>query len=111
MSVHRHSLADASLTVAVSRDGSQGLADGVESRLSRVDAVTAVESLSLDGVQPGLNDLTAEVTATLRVDPERAPDAETLAGHLTEPFAVSAATVTALRDPDHDPPDGVRDAA
>lgn len=111
MSVHRLTLADASLTVAVSRDGSQSLADGVESRLRRIEAVESVESLSLDGVQPGLNDLTAEVTTTLCVDPECAPNAEALAGHLTEPFAVSAATVTALRDPDRDPPDGVVDAA
>jgi hypothetical protein len=111
MSVHLQTLADASLTVAVSRNGAESLGEGVESRLRRIDAVDSVESLALDGVQPGLNDLTAEVTATLAVDPEYAPDPDTLAEHLTDPFPVSDATVTALREDAADPPDEVADAA
>ncbi|MEZ3114517.1 hypothetical protein RYH80_01070 [Halobaculum sp. MBLA0147] len=109
MSVHLTTLADASLTVAVSRDGSQSLAEGVRERLTRVPAVESVEDASLDGVQPGLNELTAEVTATLAVDPEYAPDAAALADHLAEPFAVSDVTVTALREDSADPPDEVAD--
>ncbi len=109
MSVHLTRLADASMTVAVSRDGGGSLADGVESRLRRIDAVESVESVDLDGVQPGLNELTAEITATLAVDPDSAPDRETLAANLEAPFAVSDATVTALRDDAADPPDEVAD--
>jgi len=110
MSVHLPTLADASMTVAVSRDGSQRLADGVEARLRRVDAVESVESLELEGVQPGLNELTAEVTTTLRVDPDAATDRAGLAAALREPYAVSEATVTALGDDSREPPDEVADA-
>jgi hypothetical protein len=109
MSVHLTTLADASLTVAVSRNGASSLADGVRSRLRNIDAVEDIESLELDGVQPGLNDLSAEVTATLAIDPEYAADPETLAAHLEEPFAVSDATIRAIRDDAAGPPDEVAD--
>lgn len=61
---------DVDCTVAVSRDGRGDLVDGVRARLASTDGVRAVEELELAGIRPGLNDLTVEVRARLRVDPD-----------------------------------------
>ena len=99
MSVHLTRLADAQLTIAVSRAAPGDLADGVEARLERADAVEGVESLALEGIQPGLNDLTADVSATVAVD---TAESETLADRLEETFGIEAATVERVRTPDRD---------
>ncbi|MFB6194260.1 MAG: hypothetical protein ABEI75_04275 [Halobaculum sp.] len=96
MSVHLTRLADAQITIAVSRAAPGDLAEGVEARLRRADAVEGVESLALEGIQPGLNDLTAEVSATVAVAAD-ADDPETLAARLEETFAVEQATVERVR--------------
>jgi hypothetical protein len=110
MSVQLRTLADASLTVAVSRAAPGDLAEGVESKLRRVEGVESVDDLELDGLQPGLNDLTAEVTATLSVDPAVADDPATLAAHLEDRFAVEAAHVEAVRDAPADASEARRDS-
>lgn len=76
MSVQLHESAHADLTVSVSRDAAGDLADGVSDRLAGADGVEAVEAVELHGLTPGLNDLTVEVEAELRV----ARDADVAAG-------------------------------
>lgn len=66
------------MTVLVNRDAPGDLADGVRSRLSRVDGVAEIETVDIRGVRPSLNDLRVTVDATLRVrvdaDQPEAPD-------------------------------------
>ncbi|WP_157972708.1 hypothetical protein [Haloprofundus halophilus] len=60
--------ASADLTVFVSRDASGDLRTAVRERLRKLDGVTNVDEFELCGLQPGLNDLTVEVRATLVVE-------------------------------------------
>lgn len=105
MSVQLDRLADASMTVAVSRAAPGDLAAGVETKLRRIDGVRAVESLDLGGISPGLNDLTVDVEATLALDADDA-DADALEARFEESFGVSAVSVEAVRSVPPDPPDG-----
>lgn len=107
MSVQLTRLADASMTVAVSRAAPGDLAAGVETKLRRIDGVRAVESLDIGGIRPGLNDLTVDVEATLSLDAARDdPDAAALEARFEDAFGVSAVSVEAVRSVPPDPPDG-----
>ncbi|WP_313693899.1 hypothetical protein [Halorarum halobium] len=97
MSVQLARLADASMTVAVSRAAPGDLAAGVETKLARLDGVRAVESLELCGLQPGLNDLTVEVETTLALDADLPDEPAALAADFEDAFGVSAVTVDATR--------------
>lgn len=92
----------ADLEVAVSRNDVGSLADGVRERLASADGVAAVESFELAGIQPGLNDLTVDVAAELRL----AADVEEPAARLSDSFGVSVEHVepaAAPRGPPDDP--------
>lgn len=106
MSVQLGRLADASMTVAVSRAAPGDLAAGVETKLRRVDGVDGVESLDLGGITPGLNDLTVDVEATLALDAETEADADALEARFEDAFGVSAVSVAAVGSDPPDPPDG-----
>lgn len=89
--------AQVDLTVAVSRQAPGDLEAGVERQLERIDGVD-VESIEIRGLEPGLNDLTVEVTAQLRLRPaeERADGEatpESIAARLSEGFGVEAQAV------------------
>lgn len=106
MSTHHHDASartartvEADVTVNVSRDAAGSLADGVEKRLARADGV-AVEAFEPTAVQPGLNDLTVEVAAELRI----APDVEDTAARLNATFGVETERV-APADRLRTPPD------
>lgn len=60
------------LAVTVSIGASGTLADGVADRLDRIDGVTAVDTVSITGLSPRMNDTVADVTAELAVDIEDA---------------------------------------
>ena len=94
MSVQLTRLADAQITIEVSRRAAGTLAEGIETRLCRAEPVEDVESLALDGIEPGLNDLTAEVDATIAVETD---DPARLAAQLEETFAVRSAAVERIR--------------
>ncbi|MFB6221592.1 MAG: hypothetical protein ABEH90_09145 [Halolamina sp.] len=81
-------------TVSVPRNAAGDLESGVRSRLKGVDAVEAVEAVDLDGVRPGLNDLTVSVTVELRVAP-----VDDLVGRLEDRFGVQEATVLHRKGP------------
>lgn len=81
-------------TVSVSRNAAGDLEDGVRARLESADGVDAVESLSLSGLRPGLNDLTVTVSATLAV-----AEANGLATGLERTFGVREVTVEARKGP------------
>jgi len=106
MSVHRQRLADASMTIAVSRSAPGDLAEGAESKLARADAVGAVESLDIRGLQPGLNDLTVEAEATVALESDAIEDREAVADALAETFGVTDVAVTAVRSVPPDSADG-----
>lgn len=108
MSVHRHRLADASLTIAVSRSAPGDLAEGAETNLRRADAVDAVESLAICGLQPGLNDLTVEVEATVALAADAGDSPDAVADALAEQFGVNDVSVAAVRSV---PPDSADRAA
>jgi len=84
--------AHAEVTCWVSRGAAGDLAAGVRARLESVDAVAAVEELSVRGFRPTANDVRVDVAATLRVRCE--PDCETAADALADGFAVLDAEVT-----------------
>lgn len=106
MSVHRHRLADASMTIAVSRAAPGDLADGAETKLARADAVSAVDSLDIRGLQPGLNDLTVEADATVALASDADDEREAVADALAETFGVNDVSVTAVRSVPPDSADG-----
>lgn len=106
MSVQLARLADASMTVAVSRAAPGDLAAGVETKLRRIDGVRAVESQELCGLQPGLNDVTVEVEVTLALDADLPDEPSAVADALEDAFGVSAVTVEATRGVPPDPADG-----
>ena len=106
MSVHRHRLADASMTIAVSRAAPGDLAEGAETKLARADAVAAVESLDIRGLQPGLNDLTVEADATVALAADAGDTTDAVAAALAETFGVNDVAVTAVRSVPPDPADG-----
>jgi translation elongation factor EF-1beta len=90
----------ADLRVRVSRDGPGDLHDGVRKRLRRVEAVSAVETVDVSGLRPGLNDLAVDLVATLRLradvgeEEEVAAGREALAEALRDGFGVERADVT-----------------
>lgn len=106
MSVQLARLADASMTVAVSRAAPGDLAAGVETKLRRIDGVRAVESQELCGLQPGLNDVAVEVEVTLALDADLPDEPSAVADALEDAFGVSAVTVEATRGVPPDPADG-----
>ena len=106
MSVQLNRLADASMTVAVSRSAPGDLAAGVETKLRRVDGVRAVESLDIGDIRPGLNDLTVDAEATLAVDAREEDDAAALEARFEDAFGVSDVAVAAVRSVPPDPSDG-----
>ena len=71
-------------TVSVPRNAAGDLETGVRDRLSSADGVDEVEEVDLQGIRPGLNDLTVTVSASLAVD-----DAADVAARLEERFGVS----------------------
>jgi len=71
-------------TVSVPRNAAGDLEAGVCDRLSGADGVDAVETVDLEGIRPGLNDLTVTVSASLLVD-----DAGDVGRRLEERFGVS----------------------
>lgn len=75
-------------TVSVPRNAGGDLESGVRNRLAGVDGVLDVADVDLQGVTPGLNDLTASVTVELRVD-----GVDGLASRLEDRFGVQEATV------------------
>lgn len=81
-------------TVSVPRNAAGDLEAGVCNRLEGVDGVTGVESVELEGVRPGLNDLTASVRVELRVH-----SAENLAARLEDRFGVQEAQVLRRKGP------------
>ncbi|WP_224448592.1 hypothetical protein [Haloprofundus salilacus] len=101
--------ASADLTVYVSRDASGDLRTGVRERLRKLDGVTDVDEFEVRGLQPGLNDLTVEIRATLVVeldaevadaaDAENGSDAAALEAQLLDSFGVKRASVVSeVRD-------------
>lgn len=83
----------AELTVLVSRNGRGDLHDGVRDRLRKIDGVRQIDTVDIRGLQPGLNDLTVEVQATLRLHPN-APDDEDVAAQLADGFGIKRAVAT-----------------
>ena len=81
-------------TVSVPRNAAGDLEDGVRSRLDGIEGVHAIEAVELEGVRPGLNDLTATVTVELRVD-----GVENLASRLEDRFGVQEARVLRRKGP------------
>lgn len=96
MSVHKPSevTARADLTVFVSRHAAGDLSDGVRNRLRRIDGVQSVDNVDIYGLRPGLNDITVEVRATLRVRPTAGVDEGSIAAQLADGFGVKRALVT-----------------
>lgn len=102
---NRHAVvAQATLTILVARDAAGSLLEGARTRIERVDGVAAVEDLDIHGVRPGLNDLTVEATAAIRLEPDppgegRRPtgrerlDPEEAAALLADGFGVKRAVV------------------
>lgn len=101
MAVHLQRTVQVSLKVAVSRAAPGDLADGVQQRLCRLDGVERVEALTLDGIEPGLNDLTAEVSASLTLAADLAETLErggpaAVEDRLSTAFGVSAVCVRTM---------------
>ncbi|MFC6786510.1 hypothetical protein ACFQFH_11595 [Halobaculum halobium] len=94
------------MTIAVSRSAPGDLAEGAETKLRRADAVGAVESLDIRGLQPGLNDLTVEAEATVALAADAGADREVVADALAETFGVSDVAVSAVRSVPPDSADG-----
>lgn len=81
-------------TVSVPRNAAGDLESGVRNRLEGADGVDAVEEVELEGIRPGLNDLTATVTVQLRVD-----GVDGLAARLEDRFGVQEARVVKRKGP------------
>ncbi|WP_082224543.1 hypothetical protein [Halolamina rubra] len=75
-------------TVSVPRNAAGDLETGVRDRLGGADGVDAVEEVDLQGIRPGLNDLTVTVSASLVVD-----DGAETAARLEDRFGVSEVEV------------------
>ncbi len=75
-------------TVSVPRNAGGDLENGVRDRLTGVDGVVDVADVELQGVTPGLNDLTASVRVELRVK-----GVDGLASRLEDRFGVQEVTV------------------
>lgn len=75
-------------TVSVPRNAAGDLETGVRDKLGGADGVDAVDDVDLQGIRPGLNDLTVTVSASLSVD-----DAADVAARLEERFGVSEVEV------------------
>ena len=71
-------------TVSVPRNAAGDLETGVRDRLGDADGVDTVEAVDLEGIRPGLNDLTVNVSASLLVD-----DTGDVGTRLEERFGVS----------------------
>lgn len=88
---------DAELTVLVSRHARGNLHDGVHERLRKIDGVQRVEQVDIHGLRPGLNDLTVEVHAVLRLRPT-ALDDDSIAAQLADGFGIKRAVATVDSD-------------
>jgi hypothetical protein len=75
-------------TVSVPRNAAGDLEAGVREKLGGAESVDAVDDIDLQGILPGLNDLTVSVSASLAVD-----DAADVAACLEERFGVSEVEV------------------
>ncbi|GAB3689990.1 hypothetical protein GCM10028857_26010 [Salinarchaeum chitinilyticum] len=89
-------------TVKVARDADGTLADGAETQLARVDGVEVVEPVDVAGLQPGLNDLSVDVRARVRVvdDVQRLgdePPDEVVRQRLADGFGVDVSEVEVQR--------------
>jgi len=85
--VHRQPIG-VDCTVSVPRNAAGDLETGVRDRLGGADGVDAVEEVDLQGIRPGLNDLTVTVSASLVVD-----DSAETAARLEDRFGVSEVEV------------------
>lgn len=61
----------ADLAVRVPRDTAGDLESGVRSVLGRVEAVESVDSVTVTGIEPGLNDIRTNVRVRITVAPDR----------------------------------------
>ena len=87
----------ADLTIRVPRDRDEDLEDGARRLLRRVDAVSEVQEIELQGVQPRLNDLAIEVRAELRFEVEPPDDEDaTVERELDDGFGLTVETVRAV---------------
>ncbi|WP_248517661.1 hypothetical protein [Salinarchaeum laminariae] len=101
----RQSAVDATVdcTVRVARDASGTVADGAETQLARVEGVEVVEPVDVSGLKPGLNDLSVDVRAEIRVvDEERRvregePPDEVVRQRLADGFGVDVSDVEVQR--------------
>lgn len=75
-------------TVSVPRNAAGDLETGVRDKLGGAESVDAVDDVDLQGIRPGLNDLTVTVSASLAVD-----DAADVAACLEKRFGVSEVEV------------------
>ncbi|XVH32506.1 hypothetical protein ACNS7O_04790 [Haloferacaceae archaeon DSL9] len=85
--------AHAQLTVSVSRHAPGDLAAGVERQLRRVDGVAGVDDLSLGRLRPGLNALTVDVRARLRIESVDGDSEAAVAAQLSSGFGVDCHAV------------------
>lgn len=81
-------------TVSVSRNAPGDLEAGVRARLESVDGVSAVETLNIAGIRPGLNDLTVGVVADLSVG-----EATGITRRLEETFGIREVRVESRKGP------------
>lgn len=81
-------------TVSVPRNAAGDLETGVRDRLRGADGVEDVEDVDLQGIRPGLNDLTVTVSASLSVD-----DATDVDARLEERFGVQEVEVRLRKGP------------
>ena len=81
-------------TVSVPRNAAGDLETGVRDRLSGADGVDTVEEVDLEGIRPGLNDLTVTVSASLVVD-----DTGEVGARLEERFGVREVEVRLRKGP------------
>jgi len=87
----------ADLTIRVPRDRDEDLEAGARRLLRRVDAVSEVQEIELQGVQPRLNDLAIEVRAELRFEVEPIDDEDAaVERQLDDGFGLSVETVRAV---------------
>jgi hypothetical protein len=81
-------------TVSVPRNAAGDLETGVRDRLGGAAGVETVEEIDLEGIRPGLNDLTVTVSASLLVD-----DAGDVGTRLEERFGVQEVEVRLRKGP------------
>lgn len=85
----------ADLTVRVPRSAPGGLVEGTRRLVEAIDAVVAVETVTVRGVTPNLNDLfvDARVEARVAVDGSADDESDAARSALLDGFGVDAATI------------------